>query len=213
MDLLFEEQEHRPLMFLRAVARWFIVEKEAYAIVETLQRGDYLLHPARGFSLFTDHRNLKFIFNPHSVVAIVPKCTAQKLERWALLLMGYQYVIHDIAWEDNVCADLLSRWGSSLSKICTIKIQSLLVSPLMEKGFEWPTFKCMAQAQQKWLQPTPKGIELVPSDQLVPGWQDGSITSTPPSPRTQHPWLFPNPCIPPHISIRWQQIHPQLWDQ
>jgi hypothetical protein len=88
MELLFEEQDHRPLMFLRAAARWVIVEKEAYAIMETLQRADYLFHPVRGFSLFIDHRKLKFIFNPHSVVASVPKYTAQKLERWVLLLMG-----------------------------------------------------------------------------------------------------------------------------
>ncbi|KAF0701575.1 Aste57867_7992 [Aphanomyces stellatus] len=85
--------------FTGAAGRWAIVEKEAYAIVETLVRADYLLHPAAGFNLYTDHRNLKFIFSPTAVVASVPKYTAQKLERWALLLMGYSYVIHDIPGE------------------------------------------------------------------------------------------------------------------
>ena len=77
--------------------------------MQTLVRADYLLHPSAGFDLYTDHRNLKYIFNPAGVVASVPKYTAQKLERWALLLLGYQYAIHDIAGELNVWADLLSR--------------------------------------------------------------------------------------------------------
>ncbi len=120
-----EAQNHQPLMFLSgtftgAAGRWSIVEKEAYAIVETLVRADYLLHPAAGFNLYTDHRNLKFIFSPTSVVASVPKYTAQKLERWALLLMGYSYVIYDIPGETNVWADLLSRWGSTLPSICAV---------------------------------------------------------------------------------------------
>ncbi|ETV79142.1 hypothetical protein H257_07229 [Aphanomyces astaci] len=67
----FEAQSHEPLMFLSgtftgAAGRWAIVEKEAYAIVVW---ADHLLHPAAGFNLYTDHRNLKFIINPTAVVA------------------------------------------------------------------------------------------------------------------------------------------------
>ncbi|EGZ17876.1 hypothetical protein PHYSODRAFT_500455, partial [Phytophthora sojae] len=55
------EQEHQPLMMLSgsfsgAAKRWAIVEKEAYAIVETCRHADYLLHRQDGFALFTDHR-------------------------------------------------------------------------------------------------------------------------------------------------------------
>ncbi|GMF13375.1 unnamed protein product [Phytophthora lilii] len=87
------EQEHQPLMMLSgsfsgAAKRWAIVEKEAYAIVETCRRADFLLHRQDGFALITDHRNLRFIFDPHSVSNSVPKYTADKLHRWSLLLMG-----------------------------------------------------------------------------------------------------------------------------
>ncbi|EGZ26619.1 hypothetical protein PHYSODRAFT_250343, partial [Phytophthora sojae] len=82
---------------------------EAYAIVETCRRADYLLHRQDDFALFTDHRNLQYIFDPHSVPSSVPKYTADKLHRWSLLLMGYKYEIYDIAGDDNVWADLLSR--------------------------------------------------------------------------------------------------------
>ncbi|KAF0721721.1 hypothetical protein Ae201684_018961 [Aphanomyces euteiches] len=145
-------QRHEPLMFLSgtfsgAASRWAIVEKEAYAIVETLVRADYLLHPPEGFNLYTDHRNLKYIFNPTAVVSAVPKYTAAKLERWALLLMGYHYVIHDIPGEANVWADVLSRWGSSLPSICAIVRRPLLVSPLMSGQFVWPSLAAIAEVQ------------------------------------------------------------------
>lgn len=58
---LLEEQDHQPLMFLSgtfsgAAKKWAIVEKEAFALVETCKRADYLLHSGSGFQLFTDHR-------------------------------------------------------------------------------------------------------------------------------------------------------------
>ena len=79
--------------------------------MDALNRADYLLHRPGGFALFTDHANLKFIFNPTSVHASVPKYTAAKLDRWALLLMGYEYRIHSITGESTVTADLLSQCG------------------------------------------------------------------------------------------------------
>eukprot|EP00644_Phytophthora_capsici_P008513 jgi/Phyca11/16446/fgenesh1_pg.PHYCAscaffold_20_\ len=101
------------LIWIDDLLGWAIVEKEAYAIIETCRRADYLLHRPDGFALFTDHRNLRYIFDPHSVSTAVPKYTADKLHRWSLLLMAYKYEIYDISGDDNVWADLLSRWGSS----------------------------------------------------------------------------------------------------
>jgi hypothetical protein len=80
--------------------------------METFRRADYLLHRPTGFDLFTDRANLKYIFNPASLRAAVPKYTAAKLDLWALLLMCYEYRIIDITGEAKVWADLLSRWGS-----------------------------------------------------------------------------------------------------
>ncbi|KAH9117954.1 hypothetical protein LEN26_012317 [Aphanomyces euteiches] len=118
-----------------AAQRWAIVEKEAFSIVECLKRADYLLHKPGGFALFTDHANLKFIFNPTSVNAAIPKYTAAKLDRWALLLMGYDYTIYDIAGGANVWADLLSRWGTNSPTICPIVHVPLKISPLRNEEF------------------------------------------------------------------------------
>ncbi len=93
-----EDQAHQPLMFLSgtftgAAERWAIIEKEAFALVESVKRTDYMLHRPRGFHLFTDHKNLRYIFNPDSVISKVPKYTADKLQRWSMLLIGYNYMI------------------------------------------------------------------------------------------------------------------------
>ncbi len=78
VDKPVEDQDHAPLMFVSgtfsgAAFRWAIEEKEAYTIVETLRRGDYLLHRPGGFDLYTDYANLKLIFNPASINTAVPQ--------------------------------------------------------------------------------------------------------------------------------------------
>ncbi|ETO66354.1 hypothetical protein F444_16481 [Phytophthora nicotianae P1976] len=147
------EQEHQPLMMLSgtfsgSAKRWVIVEKEAYAIVETCLRADYLLHRADGFALFTDHRNLRYIFDPHGVSSAVPKYTADKLHRWSLLLMAYRYDIFDIAGDDNVWADLLSRWGSTFLTICAIRHLQMPLSPQLDAEFAWPLLEEVHRAQE-----------------------------------------------------------------
>jgi hypothetical protein len=50
------EQEPEPFMFLSgsfsgAARRWPIIEKEVYALVETVKRADFMLHRTGGFAL------------------------------------------------------------------------------------------------------------------------------------------------------------------
>ncbi|GMF60896.1 unnamed protein product [Phytophthora fragariaefolia] len=148
----FADQHHEPLMMLSGMfsggaKRWAIVEKEAYAIVETCKRADYLVRRPDGFSLFTDHRNLRYIFAPTTVSSAVPKYTADKLHRWSLLLMSLEYEIHDIAGDANVWADLLSRWGSAFTTVAAIRLSSLPVSPQLDDNFDWPTAEHIQAAQ------------------------------------------------------------------
>ncbi|KAH9182886.1 hypothetical protein AeNC1_015138, partial [Aphanomyces euteiches] len=139
-----ESQDHEPLMFLSgkftgASTSWAIVEKEAFTIVETVKRADYLLQRQEGFQLFPDHRKLRYIFDPVSVVGNIPKYRADKLQRWSIFLMGYQYCINHISGEDNVWADRLSRWRAVITSICAVKCDRLFLSPQMDINFCWPT--------------------------------------------------------------------------
>ncbi|KAH9174484.1 hypothetical protein AeNC1_017678, partial [Aphanomyces euteiches] len=58
LSLPLEDQRHQPLAFLSgaftgASERWPIVEKEAFAVVESCKRLDYILIRPAGFRLFT----------------------------------------------------------------------------------------------------------------------------------------------------------------
>jgi RNase H-like domain found in reverse transcriptase/Integrase zinc binding domain len=118
LDLPVAEQHHQPLAFSSgafkgAELRWGTPEKEGYALVQTVLTFDYLLLRNESFRIFTDHRNLVYIYNPLWVDQTLARHTVHKLQRWALKLSVFNYVIEHIVGEDNVWADLLSRWGSS----------------------------------------------------------------------------------------------------
>jgi RNase H-like domain found in reverse transcriptase len=61
MNELVEDQTHRPLAFGSGAfkgeaGRWSTVEKEGFALVESLERFDFLV-AGRELILFTDHAN------------------------------------------------------------------------------------------------------------------------------------------------------------
>eukprot|EP00172_Hildenbrandia_rubra_P001953 Plantae.Rhodophyta-Hildenbrandia_rubra.ctg25859.p2 GENE.Plantae.Rhodophyta-Hildenbrandia_rubra.ctg25859~~Plantae.Rhodophyta-Hildenbrandia_rubra.ctg25859.p2 ORF type:complete len:246 (-),score=17.20 Plantae.Rhodophyta-Hildenbrandia_rubra.ctg25859:694-1431(-) len=79
----FEEQHHDPLSFLSgsfkgSPSRWSTVEKEAFAIVASVNRLDCMLLRPQGFHLFTDHRNLVFIFSSSSSVSCFIQSSAKQ---------------------------------------------------------------------------------------------------------------------------------------
>ena len=112
-----ENMSHEPLAFLTgsfkgSQLRWATVDKEGFAIVNTFRRLEYLLC---GVHIFTDHRNLTYIFNPEPCGTSVTKAMAQRLENWKAVLGHYRYAIEHIPGERNCWGDLLSRWVNVLS--------------------------------------------------------------------------------------------------
>ena len=115
-----EDQRHEPLYFLggqfkASSKNWAIIEKEAFAIVESCTRLDYLLQRENGFRIFADHKNLVYLFDPLYRPTAAKKFTEEKLQRWALRLNAFPFTIEHVTGEDNVWADLLTRWGSAYS--------------------------------------------------------------------------------------------------
>ncbi|KAG2769498.1 hypothetical protein PC116_g1514 [Phytophthora cactorum] len=82
--------------------------------------------------------------------------------------MAYKYDIHDISGEENVWADLLSRWGSSFKTVCAIRQVDLPLSPQLDDSFIWPTQLDIAAAQDA--APSPNDLVRSSSDAL---WTDG----------------------------------------
>ena len=109
--------KHEPLGFLSgqfrgAQKRWGIPDKEGYPIRIACEKFAHVLIREKGFTIFTDHRNLTYIFNPAGVVASVAKPQADRLERWAMFLRCFTYKVRHIAGGANVWADMLCRWGA-----------------------------------------------------------------------------------------------------
>ncbi|KAE9289660.1 hypothetical protein PF008_g25832 [Phytophthora fragariae] len=171
-----EDQHHQPLAFLSgrfvgAAARWPTIEKEAFAIVEATRRLEYLLLRPKGFRLYTDHRNLVYIFDPYATDGAMARYQADKLQRWAMSLLSFRYVIEHVPGEANVWGDLLSRWGagSTLQAECaSTRIARLAViervSPLEDHEFVWPT-----EAEIRVLQ---RGTSASGRDQHGVQWDD-----------------------------------------
>ena len=161
IDLPFAEQPHKPLAFLSGAftgsqSRWNIVEKEAYAIVHAVSKLDYLLIRPTGFLIFTDHQNLRYIFNPYGENPSIQRHTANKLQRWALILMNFNYKIAHIPGLENVWGDLLSRWGSSTTKICTLF--QVPRSPILDAEFKWPSLGEIKKNQEDQLKILPSSF-------------------------------------------------------
>jgi RNase H-like domain found in reverse transcriptase len=143
LDCPRSDQHHEPLAFLSgsftgSMRRWAIIEKEAYAIVISCERLDWLLQRPDGFSLYTDHQNLLYVFNPYGRNPSVAAHTAAKLIRWALRLSSYTYTIEHVPGPENVWSDMLTRWAAPSTHA---RISSLMVAPLspsLQESFEWP---------------------------------------------------------------------------
>eukprot|EP00733_Pompholyxophrys_punicea_P000294 Pompholyxophrys_punicea_v1_NODE_69_length_3835_cov_3.436772.p1 type:complete len:299 gc:universal NODE_69_length_3835_cov_3.436772:654-1550(+) len=80
------------------------IEKEGLAIVFGVRKFHSFLF-GRKFVLETDHKPLVAIFGEHKQV---PAMIASRLQRWAIILAGYNYEIRYVASKDNA-ADWLSR--------------------------------------------------------------------------------------------------------
>ncbi|XP_041787294.1 uncharacterized protein K02A2.6-like [Anopheles merus] len=80
-------------------------EKEALALVYAVTKfHKYLL--GRHFTLLTDHKPLLSIFGS---MKGIPLHTANRLQRWALTMLNYDFEIQHVSTNEFGCADLLSR--------------------------------------------------------------------------------------------------------
>ena len=81
------------------------VEKEDLSIIYGVRKFHQYLC-GRYFTLITDHKPLLRVFSP---VKSWPMMTLQRLQRWALILMGYDYKIKYHSSAQHANADALSR--------------------------------------------------------------------------------------------------------
>lgn len=96
--------------FSGAQCNWPTIEKEAYAIKRTVERLWHVIDDGTTLYIFTDHKNLAYIFNPDGdYLRSKPIPSRDRLLRWASQLAVLSYEIRHIDGDDNVFADFISR--------------------------------------------------------------------------------------------------------
>ncbi|XP_037942899.1 uncharacterized protein K02A2.6-like [Teleopsis dalmanni] len=85
--------------------RYSQIEKEALAIIYGVTKFHQYLY-GRRFELITDHQALTTLFNPNRKL---PVMALHRLQRWAIVLQAYEYIIRFKSSSQNANADALSR--------------------------------------------------------------------------------------------------------
>jgi len=98
-----------------------------------------------GVHIFTDHRNLAYIFNPDACVSSVSKALAQRLEGWKGVLGQYRYTIRHIPGDRNAWGDLLSRWVN----VPAMPVRAVAVFAPCDPDDSMPSKDVVRQAQRK----------------------------------------------------------------
>ena len=80
-------------------------EKETLALVFGVKKSHDFLY-ARPFTLVTDHKPLLTILGPKKGV---PTLAAARMQRWALILVAYQYQLQFRSTDEHKNTDMLSR--------------------------------------------------------------------------------------------------------
>ncbi|XP_046398198.1 uncharacterized protein LOC124165003 [Ischnura elegans] len=106
----FANGQERPIAFAsrslsRAERNYSQIDREALAIMFGVQKFNQYIY-GRNFILRTDHKPLLYIFGEKKGI---PQMAANRLQRWAIILQGYDFQIRYIRAADNKVVDGLSR--------------------------------------------------------------------------------------------------------
>lgn len=111
------QQNHMPISTMSGAFNgpqkgWSTIEKESYPIIKSVQEWEhYLLNP-QGFRMYVDHSNIVSMFNPTTIEPALSKSSIDKVYRWLHILSHFKIThMEYLKGQDNIWADLLSRWA------------------------------------------------------------------------------------------------------
>ncbi len=107
---IMDNGEERPIAFASRTLtetekKYAQIEREALSIIDGVRKFHKYIY-GRKFTLITDHKPLLAILGPK---AAIPTLAALRMQRWALVLMAYNYDIEYRKSADHMNADAMSR--------------------------------------------------------------------------------------------------------
>lgn len=118
-----------------------------------MRRLDYLVS-VHVVSLFTDHSNLVFIYDPSGRNTRLARHTTSKFDRWAMKLSEVWYDIEHVDGEKNSWVDMLTRWAVKPNtkvdpgKVGAIKsLMTAPVNPGLDARLDWTRVEEIVRGQ------------------------------------------------------------------
>ena len=110
--------------------------------------------------MFTDHKNILFMLSPTRFNANVARHVVHKVQRWALRLSEFNFIIEHIPGEQNVWADILTRWAAPNNTSFPSRRVGALRVPLITSEAVTPELPSLIviEKSQKVSPPTPEAI-------------------------------------------------------
>ena len=107
---VMEDGSHRPIAYASRTLNisernYAQIDKEALALVFAVEKFHYFVF-GRNFTLVTDHKPLKYLLGPYTGI---PHMAASRMQRWAIKMMKYNYIIEYRNTKEHANADFLSR--------------------------------------------------------------------------------------------------------
>lgn len=133
---------------------------------------DYMLQAQIQTHVYTDHRTILFAFAPLALEPALGHHIVSKVQRWALFLSRFPYIIEHVSGTGNVLVDMMTRWtkgyGRNACQLRTVarmllsESKQLIPSP---DQFEWPTPNSLCAAQTT-ARTRPRRLTKDPTDNL-----------------------------------------------
>ncbi len=126
-------------------------EKYSSAIIGAVTRLAHIFVTCGEFSIFTDHKNILYMFNPTHQQPNVARHVVHKVQRWAIRLSEFDFVVEHIPGEDNTWADMLTRWAPpGYNRFPASKISAMRVPLLTGDKLELPSVQAISDSQKKF---------------------------------------------------------------
>lgn len=125
------------------------------------------------FSLFTDHKNILYMLAPSLFQTNVAGHIVHKVQHWALRLSEFKFTVEHIPGEDNVWADMLTRWAAPSNATFPVRRITALRAPYITSTADTPDLPSLAvisESQNRTSPPANSAYTLTYDS--VPVWKN-----------------------------------------